>query len=83
MTLIELKMCDIQGWLLDKCQLHLSSNARSGAYSGHARLSRQQVAFQEKVRKIKGYGSLEENFYTRFIPIFLSWGCDVVGCLKV
>ena len=29
---------------------------------------RQQVAFMRKCRKIKGCGSLREDFYTRFIP---------------
>ena len=29
-------------------------------------MSRQQVAFLEKCRKIKGCGSLREDFYTRF-----------------
>ena len=33
-------------------------------------LSRQEVAFREECRKIKGCGSLREDFYTRFIPIF-------------
>ena len=32
--------------------------------------SRQQVAFREECRKIKGFGSLEEDFYTRFKPNF-------------
>jgi len=31
-------------------------------------MARQQVAFREKARKIKGCGSLEEDFYTRFKP---------------
>ena len=31
-------------------------------------LPRQQVAFLEKSWKIKGCGSLREDFYTRFIP---------------
>lgn len=31
-------------------------------------LTRQEVAFSEECRKIKGYGSLEGNFYTRFKP---------------
>ncbi len=31
-------------------------------------MSRQQVAFLEECRKIKGCGSLEEDFYTRFKP---------------
>ena len=33
-------------------------------------LPRQEVAFLEKARKIKGCGSLREDFYTRFIPKF-------------
>lgn len=37
-------------------------------------MARQQVAFREKSRKIKGYRSLEENFYTRFMPIFKDLG---------
>lgn len=28
----------------------------------------QQVAFPEKCRKIKGFGSLREDFYTKFKP---------------
>ena len=41
-------------------------------------MSRQQVAFLEECRKIKGCGSLKRNFYTRFIPIFEGfWGCDM------
>lgn len=31
---------------------------------------RQEVAFLEKAREIKGCGSLKRDFYTRFIPIF-------------
>lgn len=31
-------------------------------------LSRQQVAFRKECRKIKGLGSLREDFYTRFMP---------------
>ena len=31
-------------------------------------MSRQEVAFLKKSRKIKGCGSLREDFYTRFIP---------------
>ena len=37
-------------------------------------LSRQQVAFLEKCRKIKGCGSLKVDFYTRFIPNFSGFG---------
>lgn len=37
-------------------------------------LSRQEVAFREECRKIKGFGSLKRNFYTRFIPIFKNFG---------
>ena len=44
-------------------------------------LPRQQVAFLEECRKIKGCGSLEGEFYTRFIPIFKDFGCDMV-CKK-
>lgn len=32
------------------------------------KISRQQVAFLEECRKIKGCGSLKRDFYTRFIP---------------
>lgn len=35
---------------------------------GFIRLPRQQVAFRKKCRKIKGFGSLREDFYTGFIP---------------
>ena len=31
-------------------------------------IARQQVAFLEKCRKIKGFGSLREDFYTKFKP---------------
>jgi len=31
-------------------------------------MPRQQVAFGEKSRKIKGCGSLREDFYTKFKP---------------
>ena len=31
-------------------------------------LSRQEVAFLEKSRKMKGPGSLREDFYTKFKP---------------
>ena len=34
-------------------------------------MSRQQVAFEEKARKIEGCGSLEEDFYTGFKPDFM------------
>ena len=33
-------------------------------------LSRQEVAFREKARKIGGCGSLKKDFYTGFIPKF-------------
>lgn len=42
-------------------------------------MSRQEVAFLKEVRKIKGCGSLREDFYAGFIPIFMSWGCDMAG----
>lgn len=31
-------------------------------------VSRQEVAFSEERRKIKGFGSLREDFYTKFKP---------------
>lgn len=31
-------------------------------------VSRQEVAFLKECRKSKGYGSLRENFYTKFKP---------------
>ena len=31
-------------------------------------VTRQQVAFSEECRKIKGFGSLRVDFYTRFKP---------------
>ena len=31
-------------------------------------MSRQEVAFSEECRKIKGCGSLREDFYTKFKP---------------
>ena len=31
-------------------------------------MSRQEVAFMEECRKIKGCGSLREDFYTKFKP---------------
>ncbi|MBQ3164672.1 MAG: hypothetical protein IJC02_09100 [Lachnospiraceae bacterium] len=37
-------------------------------------MPRQQVDFRKKSRKIKGCGSLEEDFYTRFIPNFSGFG---------
>lgn len=37
-------------------------------------MSRQQVAFLENCRKIKGCGSLEGKFYTRFKPNFYELG---------
>ena len=37
-------------------------------------MSRQQVAFLEECRKIKGCGSLREDFYTRFKPNFSGFG---------
>ena len=40
-------------------------------------LSRQEVAFREECRKIKGCGSLREDFYTRFKPKMWIWGCDM------
>lgn len=45
-------------------------------------MSRQQVAFLEKCWKIKGCGSLREDFYTKFKPIFISLGCDMADYLK-
>lgn len=30
-------------------------------------MPRQEVAFSEECRKIKGFGSLKEDFYTRFM----------------
>ena len=35
-------------------------------------MARQQVAFLKECRKIKGFGSLREDFYTKFKPIFES-----------
>ena len=37
-------------------------------------LPRQQCAFLKKSRKIKDCGSLEGDYYTRFIPIFKDSG---------
>lgn len=37
-------------------------------------MPRQQVAFLEECRKIKGCGSLKGDFYTRFIPNFSGFG---------
>ena len=37
-------------------------------------MTRQEVAFLEECRKIKGCGILKRNFYTRFIPIFKDFG---------
>lgn len=37
-------------------------------------MTRQEVAFGEKARKIRGCGSLRKDFYTRFIPIFKELG---------
>ena len=37
-------------------------------------MPRQQVAFREKSRKIKGCGILKRDFYTRFIPNFSGFG---------
>ena len=31
-------------------------------------VSRQEIAFREECRKIKGFGSLREDFYTKFKP---------------
>jgi len=42
-------------------------------------MSRQQVAFLEECRKIKGFGSLKEDFYTKFKPEIKDFGCDMVG----
>ena len=44
-------------------------------------MPQQQVAFMEECRKIKGCGSLREDFYTRFIPIFKDFGA--VTWLKI
>lgn len=49
-----------------KCQLYLSSNARSGEHSGHARLSRQELKVKKKARKINGLQTLEGRIYTQF-----------------
>jgi len=41
----------------------------SGGRCGeNERMSRQEVAFSEEYRKIRGYGSLREDFYTKFKP---------------
>jgi len=37
-------------------------------------LLRQEVAFRGKCRKIKGCGSLKENFYTKFKPVLRDFG---------
>ena len=44
-------------------------------------IARQEVTFREECRKIKGYGSLKEDFYTKFKPIFESLGCDVANVM--
>ena len=41
---------------------HVEGVSRKGA------ISRQEVAFREECRKIKGLGSLKEDFYTKFMP---------------
>lgn len=35
---------------------------------GKSIMSRQEVAFLEKCSKIRGYGSLREDLYTKFKP---------------
>ena len=47
---------------------------RSGRIEIGGMVARQEVAFSEECRKIKGCGSLREGFYTRFIPIFKDFG---------
>jgi len=44
---------------------------------GFVCMPRQQVAFLRKCRKIKGCGSLKEDFYTKFKPILRNLGYDV------
>ena len=41
-------------------------------------MSRQQVAFSKEFSKIKGCGSLREDFCTKFKPILCDLGCDMV-----
>ena len=45
-------------------------------------MSRQEVAFLEECRKIKGFGSLSVDFYTRFKKKMWIWGCDVAEKMK-
>ena len=40
-------------------------------------LAWQEVTFQEECRKIKGFRSLREEFYTQFKPQNVDWSCDV------
>ena len=44
------------------------NNVYSWRLEKNNRMPRQQVAFREKVSKIKGCGSLREDFYTKFKP---------------
>lgn len=50
---------------------------------------RQQVAFREKCRKIKGCGSWREDFYTRFkskikdLGLWHGGKCERNGCLRM
>ena len=41
-----------------------------GKHIWYKMMTRQEVAFLKECRKSKGLGSLREDFYTRFIPIF-------------
>lgn len=45
-------------------------------------LPRQEVAFSEKSRKIKGYVSLKRDFYTRFIPKFYGIPFTLISSLQ-
>jgi len=64
------------GWQMWRsvCKVENGSNVYAGRITENRcgneakRVPRQQVAFLEECRKIKGCGSLREDFYTRFIP---------------
>ena len=68
------KGCKVKFFINDNNVHCPSCNFRKFFWEYKSDIPRQQVAFSEECRKIKGCGSLKEDFYTRFIPIFKDFG---------
>ena len=53
-------------WNEEKCY-NMGGKGKYYRFAGE-KMPQQEVAFLEECRKIKGFGSLREDFYTKFKP---------------